>query len=167
MAITTYTTYDTIRALLGVNGRELKDATLALPIYETQFLLELSALDGDVGEVKAQYDTIAGISAGTRSGDQQRFFDLVNLTASYSVARQLLGPDDNAFPLVITDGKASLERRPDNARLREAVEGGYSRFIKRVRALLLVLVPTANVTVPAGRTFISNVGIASDPVTGT
>lgn len=171
MAISNYTTYDTIRALLGVNGRELKDATLALPIYETQFLLELSGVDGDAGEVMVQYDAakalITSEPAGAFSADQKRFYDLVNLLAAYSVARQLLGSDDNAIPLRITDGKAEVERRPDNTRMREAVEGGWTRFMKRLRALLLVLVPTANVTLPAGRTFIASVGIATDPVTGT
>jgi hypothetical protein len=169
MAISDYTTYDTIRALLGVNGRELKDTNLALPIYETQFLLELSDVDSGGGEVMVQYAAIKTIidASGTPTADQKRFYDLVNLLAAYSVARQLLGSDDNAIPLRITDGKAEVERRPDNTRMRDAVEGGWTRFMKRLRALLLVLVPTANVTLPASRTFIASVGIATDPVTGT
>lgn len=166
MAITTYTSYDTIRALFGVTGREMKDATLALDIYETQFLLELSAVDSDEGSVKVQYDTIAAMQAG-RSADQQRFYDIVRLYAAYSVARQILGSDDNAIPLTITDGKASLERRPGNTRMAAAIEGGCNRLMKRLKALLLILVPSANVPATVSRVFISNVSIASDPVTGT
>lgn len=171
MAIIDYTTYDTIRALLGVSGREVKDATLALPLYETQFLLELNDIDSGGGQVKVQYDAIAAILAqqppGTLSTDQQRFYDIVRLLAAYSVAQQFLGPDDNAIPLRITDGKAELERRPDNTRLREAVMGGFGKLLKRLKAALLVLVPSANVPTSAGRTFIASVGIATDPVTGS
>lgn len=167
MALTTYTTYDTIRALFGVTVRELKDEVLSLAIYETQFKLEMDAVDNNGGQVLVQYTAIAGMASQDRSTDQQRFLDLVNLLAAYSVARQLLGSDDNAVPLMISDGKAQVQRRPDNSRLTAAVEGGYNRFLKRLAALLLVLVPGATVTVSPGRTFIASIGIAVDPVIGT
>jgi hypothetical protein len=165
--ITEYTTYDTIRAVLGVSAKEAKDATLALPVFETQFLLEMSDVDAGGGQVMAQYATIKAMTSG-RSADQQRLFDIVGMLAAYSVARQLLTGAPLAVPQRITDGKASIERfdTENFDKVRDGVTGTYGQLMRRLKAVLLVLVPTANVPVAATRTMISSVGLGADPVTG-
>lgn len=168
MALTTYTTYDSIRAILGTSAKELKDAVLALPLFEQQFLLEMGDVDGGVGAVMTQYATIAAIT-GSKTADQQRLFDLVGMLAGYSVARQLLTGGPLAFPQEITDGKASLKRfDTDNfTKVREGVIEMYAALMRRLGAVLAKLDPTAVVFTPPSRTFILASGIASDPVTGT
>lgn len=167
MAITTYTTYDTIRALLGANAREVKDTTLALAVYETQFLLEMSDVDQGGTAVQDEYERITAIDAASRTADERRFFDLVGMIAAYSVARQLLGPDLNLIPDRISDGKAEIDRKPDvNERVRESIVAGYAQLLRRLKALLAILVPGANVATAASRTFIFSTGLGTDPVTG-
>lgn len=168
MAITTYTTYDTIRALLGVTNLEITDATLALPVYETVFLLELSGLDQDGGAAKTEYARIAAITpAENRTANEQAFYDIVGLFAGFSVAQQLLGSAEMFAPKNIKDGKAEIERFQDPFKnLRGAVEGGYNRLRARLLRLLVVLVPGANVAVASSRTNIVSTGLGTDPVTG-
>lgn len=166
MAITAYTTYDTIRVLLGVSSKEIKDATLALAVFESQFLLELSDVDQGGTAVATEYARIVAIAVGSRTANEQRFFDLVNMLAAYSVAKQLLGADGNLIPQRITDGKAELVRRPDvEQRVREAIIASYNQLTRRLKALLLVLVPAADVAATVSRTFILSTGLATDPVT--
>ncbi len=166
MALTAYTTYATIRGLLGVNHLEVKDATLALANFELTFLMEMEDLDSGGGAVKVQYDTVTAIDPGTRTAQQQRFLDLFNLCAAYSVALQLLTSAPMFAPKSLQDGKASLTRF-DNPfeTLRLNVETSYNLLRTRLTTLLGLLDPTAGVTTTTRR-FISAVGLASDPVTG-
>lgn len=45
MLITDYTTYDDVRAVLGVSTDELEDTTLALETYASALLLDLEDVD--------------------------------------------------------------------------------------------------------------------------
>ena len=42
MALLTYTTYDDIRAALGVSSDEIEDATLSLSLYELNLTSDLT-----------------------------------------------------------------------------------------------------------------------------
>lgn len=169
MPITTYTSYDAIRAILGVSPKEIKDETLATDLFVQQFLLEMSDVDGGVGAVMAQYTTVAGAAANTRTADQQRLYDVVRMLAAYSVGRQLLTSGASlAVPQVITDGKASLTRfdTENFDKVRDGVVAAYGQLLRRLKAVLLVLVPTAQVPTSVTRTFITSTGLGTDPVTG-
>jgi hypothetical protein len=166
MALTTYTTYAAIRALLGVASTEITDTVLALPHYDLQFTLDSEDIDGGEGEVLAQYATITAIEAGSRSANQVRFLLLVNLFAAYSVARQLLGSAEMFAPKKITDGSAATERVNDPfSKMREGVNAGYTTVRTRLSDLLVVLVPSANITAATTRTYILASGLGTDPVT--
>lgn len=164
MALTTYTPYDTIRAVLGVSAKELSDATLGLVIWETQFLLEMNDVDGGVGQVISLY---GALPLTGRTTNQQQLFDIVNMLAAYSVARQMLTPASLAVPQKITDGKAAVERFDSSNfdRVRVGVLGTYNQLLARLKAVLLKLAPSAQVTT-TDRTFISSVSTGIDPVTG-
>jgi hypothetical protein len=167
MAITSYTSYDAIRALLGVAATELEDDTLALPMYEDQFLLELSDIDGGGSAVTTLYATILAIEQVDRTTNQQRFFTLVNLLGGYSVARQLLASSELFAPKRITDGAAAVERAGEHYdRLREGIQASYNIVLSRIKTLLATLDGSAEVATRTSRTFITSTGLATDPVTG-
>lgn len=168
MALTTYTTYDTVRALLGVSPKELEDATLALAVWEQQFLLEMLDVDGGQGNVKAQYAIIAALAANARSTDQQQLFDLVNMIAGYSVAKQILTGAPLAFVQQLTDGRAAFHRFEGASfdKVREGVVATLTQLLRRLRAVLTKLVPTATVTAVPQRTYITSTGLGVDPITG-
>lgn len=169
MALADITTYDTIRALLGVSPKELKDETLALDLWEQQFLLEMSDVDAGGGEVDTQYAAVKAIDEGSRTPAQKQFYNVYNMLAGYSVARQLLSPQVMFSPVRITDGRAEIERFKDSNfdHVRIGVQGTYSALLTRLTNLLLTLAPSATVPVPTTRRMISSVGLGTDPVTGT
>lgn len=167
--LTTYTPYDTIRAVLGVSAKELKDAVLAQPLFEQQFLLELGDVDAGGGNVIAQYTIIAAITPTTnRSVNQQRLFDLVGMFAAYSVARQLLTGAPLAIPQNITDGKAALQRfdTENFDKVREGVLAACGTIMARLKATMQILVPAANITPAPDITYAVGAPIGVDPVTG-
>lgn len=163
--LTTYTPYDAIRAVLGVSAKELKDETLGLLIWETQFLLEMSDVDGGVGQVMSLY---TALPATGKSVNQQQLYDLVNMLATYSVARQMLTPASLSFAQKITDGKAAVERfsASNFDRVREGVLGTYNQLLARLKVVLVKLSPSSSISSSADRTFISSVSTGIDPVTG-
>jgi hypothetical protein len=162
--LTTYTPYDSIRAVLGVSAKELKDETLGLVIWETQFLLEMGDVDGGAGQVMALYN---GLPSTGRTVNQQQLYDLVNMLATYSVARQMLTPAPLAVPQKITDGKAAVERfsASNFDRVRDGVLGTYNQLLARLKVVLVKLSPSSQVAA-TDRTFISSVSTGIDPVTG-
>lgn len=166
-ALTTYTTYASVRACLGVSARELKDEQLALSMYADQFELEMNDVDSGEGEVLSQYTTIAALDEGVRTTDQQRFYNILRMLAGYSVARQLCGTLDLFAPKRIEDGRAAVERQTNvSAKTVDGVNSGYDTLLKRLKALLLILVPGANVTATAARNYMLAAGLGTDPVTG-
>lgn len=167
MALSTYTTYDAIRAILGVSPKEIKDATLALDLFEQQFLLEMSDVDSGAGAVMVQYNIVKALTSG-RTADQQRFFDIVNMMAAYSAAKQVLTGAPLAVPQKITDGKASIQRFDTHNfdKVRAGATETYAALLRRLKAVLLTLAPGAAVTSVPARTLILSSALASDPVTG-
>ena len=162
--ITQYTDYDTIRALLGVGRFEVKDETLALSIYENQFLLEL---EGIAVAARTEYDRIKAIAAASRTTNEARYFLLVNMFAGYCVAKQLLSTASMFAPKSYTDGRATMIRAEDPYEAqRNGVDAGFADLRSRISTLLLILVPTAGVVPVPVVTFISSVSTATNPVTG-
>jgi hypothetical protein len=166
--LTDYTSYDAVRAILGVSPKEIKDTALALPQWESQFLLEMGDVDSGVGAVMTEYAVVKAKAPNTRSTNEQRFFDIVNILAGYSTARQLLTGLPLAIPQEITDGKAAVHRfdAKNFEKVRDGVIETYANLLRRLKAVLLILVPTAAVVPTPTRVFAAGVGIGIDPVTG-
>lgn len=164
MALTDYTTYPSIRAVLGVATAEIRDTVLALPLYENALTLDLMTLNPTL---ITQYETIKVIDPSARTALQARFFNLVQLYAAYAVSVQLLGSAEMFAPKKITDGAASMERNVDAwATLRDAVSLAYSRMRGQLLALLEEVDPTQPVPVLTTRRYVSAVALGTDPVTG-
>lgn len=161
MLITDYTTYDDVRAVLGVSTDELEDTTLALETYASALLLDLE--DVDVA-LPATYSALPGTG---RTAAQERFFVTVRLFATYAVARQLTSSLPMFGPKDITDGKAGVTRFADSP-YKETIkrlQAEYDRYRTRLEKAYAGLTAGAyTLTVP---TFLSVASPTSDPVTGT
>lgn len=107
MNLLDFTSYDDIRAALGVSDEELVDATLALDLYSTNLEMELEDINLNL---VTEYDAVSAISVLARTTAQTRFYNLASLFATYAVARQLGGALPMFSPKDITDGKAATAR---------------------------------------------------------
>lgn len=167
--ITDFTTADAIRALLGVSSLEIEDAVILLPNYLLQFQLEVEDIDKGVGGLATHYATVKAITpASNRTAAEQRFFDLYNMFAAYSVARQLLAAVDMFAPQQISDSKAVFARKDEQTlRLEQALMAGCTLVRNRLLAAYLVYAPAADVATTEQRSYVAAVGLGSDPVLGT
>ncbi len=161
MAITTYTTPDEVRAVLGVAPEELEDATILLPIYETQLIEDIYDLGPTLA---ADYATI---KAGAQTPQTTRFVNLVNTWACYDLAQQLLPATPMFAPKTITSDKDTAQRVEDPyALLQERIDSAMSRFEERILALYAILMPGNPAPVPIDRVMVVDVGLSVDPITG-
>lgn len=168
MALLDYTSYDEVRAVLGVSSTELPDRTLAQPLYDTHAEL---ALEDIAPTLPTVYADIVALPSGTATAVQLRLQTLVQLFVPYAVAAKLL----TSLPLFavqsLTDGRAGFDRQ-DNGNIFEGVgedvKAALADIVARLKASFLLvtgLTPTeATVTMPT-LTVASLRGL--DPVTDT
>ena len=160
MALTAYTTYNTVRAVVGLSPKELSDDTLALPLYE-QLLKE--DLDGVASSLNATFVALPGSGL---SAYQQKLKDQVEVFAAYSVAEKLLSPAGIFCPQVMKDGRASRDAGADPyANLRVDVPKMLAVLRTRITVTLNLLAVSST---PVVRTYslTGSTGLAVDPVTG-
>lgn len=161
MLITTFTSYDDIRAALGVSDEELGDETLALQLYEDTLLADLEDISLDLP------DTYATVSAeATPTAVQSRFLREVRSFSTYAVARQLL-PGLPMFGVKsVEDGKARMERFAEAYRATtKTVNDEYDKCKNRLTQALASV--SISGTVSVSRSYMSVVSPVSDPITGT
>lgn len=161
MALKDFTSYDDIRAALGVSSDEIEDATLSLPLYEYNLKAELE-------EVSLTLITDFQALVGDPLTEiEQRLREAVTVFSTYAVASQLTVSLPLFSPKEISDGKAHITRYaqdPYKATI-DAVAAAYAKARARlVAAYAAVLVLDA----PASsyRTYFSVVPSSTDPVTG-
>lgn len=163
MALLTYTTYDDIRAALGVSSDEIEDATLSLALYELNLTSEFEDIDLSL---ESTYATVSALTS--RTDVQERFLQATRLFSTYAVAYQATTSLPLFSPKDITDGKAAFSRYADSPykEVIKRVEQFYGKYKSRLEQAL-----AANNAVSAPsiayRPYLS-VGVpTSDPVTGT
>lgn len=163
MDITDYTTYEDVRATLGVNDMELEDNTLALEVYSLGLQENLNEISPDL---ESTYRDIKTSDEENRSPEETRVYRLTRLYATLSVAR-LLSPALPMFsPKSLSDGKATMSRfsgEPYEKVLKRIAEQ-HDLYRGRLEAALEDL--TSSITSPIEFTALRTVGIAYDPVTG-
>jgi len=120
MALLGYTSYDEIRAALGVNDEELTDEKLGLRIYEDNLATELDEVDAILVE---KYEASVALGEGA-SKAQKRLVASTRLLATYIVARQLSGSLSMFSVKSMSDSKAEVSRFSDP----------YKETIKHVKA---------------------------------
>lgn len=161
--LTKYVQYEEVRAVLGLSTTELPDATLALPMYETQLVLSLEGVGLAVPET---YNTICEIGVDSRSADETRFYDLTRLYSAYAVARSLLTSQQQLTASRLTDGRAEFQRNVVSWEdIKDGIDQALTALGFRLNAALLVLVPTEEERASVIPVLTSAVGLATNPVT--
>ncbi len=161
MSITTYTTFDEVRAALGLDDEELTDSTLGLQIYDDQLNMDFASFSGDI-PTKFQE-----VSAETTKTNQQKLFiSAVRLFATYSVARQVGTALPMLAPKEISDGKALVTRFTSDPYRKTLmmVEDSYNKYRGYVESSFSTLSSSTVVQVPIR--YFGSVGLSVDPVTG-
>ena len=149
-----YTSYDEIRAVLGVSDEELEDSTLSLPMYLTTLTLGLGDIDTTL---ETQYLTLK--AATTLTPKEQKLLDVVSVFSAYAVAQHLLTSMPLFAPKRITDGRAETDRVTDPFKdVRLGVNHTYASLKARLSELL-------EIPVASTRIYFGAVGLAINPVT--
>lgn len=111
MSLTTYCSFDEVRAALGVSPVELSNSVLALPVYEMGLVRELNRLSTSLNPA---FSTVSRLLPADRTSVQQSLYEAVVLFSVYAVASQVGVSLANFAPRSVGDGKASLTRFSDN-----------------------------------------------------
>src|SRR5258706_8040490 len=111
MALTDYTSYAEVRAVLGVAEDEIDDATLGLGVYSLNLLAELEDIADALPE---DYAIVLAITGGDRTEVQRKLYNAVQLFAPYAVGKQLASSLPIFSPHAITDGKSGFTRYSDS-----------------------------------------------------
>ena len=156
-----YTTYDEVRAVLGVSDEELEDATLSLPFYAQQLELELESV---YESLPSTYSTIQAMAPNIRTPQEQKLFDIVQVYSAYATGKILLVSAPRFAPRRISDGRAEVERVTDPfATLRDDLEQALislrARLIKALAALNIEITPAV------GRVYFGAAGLSINPIT--
>lgn len=158
MALTDYTTYDEIRAVLGVSEDELEDRDLALNLRSLELDMDLESVHPNLVTVYELY------KAGPTTQPQRRLVRAVPVFAAYSVARRLLMALPMFAPKTITDGRASQDRTADPYKhLRADLELAYEQVVGIITGALEDLGEVFGVT---GTRIFAATSVTIDPVTG-
>jgi hypothetical protein len=159
----TRTTYEEVRATLGVSDEELENETLDLKVFTDQLELELTDIDPTL---PTTLDTIAALAEASRSAAQKTVFNVANLFVSYAYARILLTSLPLFSPKRVTDGRAEVERHAGMMEdTRDGVYAGYSTLRTRLQNALAALGNGYTAPVATSVAFTASVGLAVDPVT--
>lgn len=160
--LSTYTTPTEVRAALGVSTTELRDVTVELA-------MNVTFLEGDLEEVAEgiveEFATVSGISEGSRTAAQKKFYDLVKLYAPYQIAKRLLVSLPMFGVRSLTDGKAEFQRQDDaHQDVRDGIDAALTSLTFRLRLAYQI---ATGATPTARPVFSTTVGvpIATDPVT--
>lgn len=165
MTILDYTTYDEIRATLGVSATELADTVLSQTQYAVVAVTELEDVNTGIPDL---YTTISAISSGSRTVAQQRFYDYSRLFVTYAIARNLL----TSLPLFsvarLTDGRAEFERQRDIFEdVRLGVESMFNIWRLKLTAANKVIATSDPLYTTAVFAYTASTGLGTDPVTGS
>lgn len=163
--LTDYTTYDDVRAALGVSSDEIEDATLSLDLYFLNLQAELEQVDPNL---PSAFEDLPGV--GSQTPLQSAFYSRTKLFATLCVAKQCTTSLPLFAPKDITDGKAAVGRFQNDPYkdVVASVDVLYSRYrswldqaYKNLQLNQVADVPLPSVTLMAGA------GVSPDPVTGT
>lgn len=164
--LTAYTTYDEVRAALGVAEEEIPDAVLSLPNYELVLQFDLDELGNFNPTMRDLFATVTA-STYAASVNEKRFASILQVYACYVIARHLLNSFEMFAPQIIKDSKTEMGRNADPYKdTRAGVELFYQQMRARLLAAYGVLFPLAAVPVRAPFFALIAVGLAVDPVTG-
>ncbi len=162
MSITTYTTTNSVRAVLGVSEPEIPDTVLVDPIYEVVLKEHLRGLSTTI---RAAF--LAAVADLSPTADETRFVELMQTYAAYQVASQLLGSLPLFAPKLIEDASSKMDRITDPfASLRESLAASLAWLRGVLLEAYEVLVPAEPAPSAVARTLVVNVPLGTNPITG-
>ena len=160
LPITNYTSYDSVRAALGVSSDDLEDATLALDIYADALELEL---DEVATNFWTQY-TLAH-DAATPTADQAKLLTVTRLFATYAIAKHLTGSLPLFAAKQITDSKAGMQRFDNPYRdTIKSINDQYGTLRTRLANAVATLISSSRTSVTPVYFAVANP--SDDPITG-
>lgn len=160
----TYTTPETVRALLGISRFEVKDEQFLLPLYDT---VADDALESLNSSLAANFAAVVLVNVASRTALQKRFYAAAQLYVALAVALYLLPSLPMAAPRKVGDGAAVQERVNDPyALLVDSLSGTLAAMGIKLLALLVLIDPTAPGAAIPARVYAVSVGLVFDPVTG-
>lgn len=160
MALTAFTTYDDVRAALGVTTKDLPDGTLGLAYYEDSLIEGLDDVHTSLVQAFEEAN-----SAEPQTQAQARLARSTRLYATLVVAKAALPALRMAAPQQVTDGKAAMSRFNDPLiELERRIDDNCAKARNKVDAALQLVLTSATTTV--SRVWFSVVSPAEDPVTG-
>ena len=159
MALTPYTTPESVRAVCGISEDEIEDGTLNLEVYELM-------LERDLREVRSTLPEDYALWQSSPTEAQARVLKAVRLFAAHSVARNLSAALPLLAPKDIGDGKATTSRFADAPYLEviRRVEAEFARARANLEEALEGVSVSGNTT--AARTLFAVSTPSYDPVTG-
>ncbi len=164
MAITTYTAYSDVRAVLGVSQNELSDATLGLSVYELNLKAEFRLIGSGI---PALFATVSSaVEAGTATDAEVVFYETTQLFSTYAVAKQLGSSLPLFSPKEMSDGQSMMQRfgvNPYQTTLDKVAEM-YNRARDSLASAYATLDNSS--TSSTLRTYMRVSTPSSDPVTG-
>lgn len=148
MSLTTYCNFDEARSALGVNDLELKDAVLALPVYEMGLVRELNKLSTSLN---AAFLGIALTAPASRTTGEAALHDAVRLFSVYAAAKQVGVSLANFAPKDVGDGKATISRFAGEpfTKVLDRVDGYYQALRDELRVAYAAF---ASLTAPVAST---------------
>lgn len=166
--LTQYTSYDEIRAAIGVAQEEIEDDVLSLPNYELILGFDLDELGDFTPTVQALFlALIDNTVTPSPTVNEARFVSIMQVYAPYVIARHLLRTLTMFAPKLIKDSKTEMDRMTDPyADTKVAVESFYQLMRTRLLAAYGVLYPSTTFAVIKTPVPLIAVGLAADPVTG-
>lgn len=153
-AITTYTSYDAVRAVLGIDDTDIPDAVISLEMYaqalERTFRLTVPTAHeiGGAGSLLSRFadlDAKVDIETPTATDEETFYYGQIKLFATQLVARELLPGLSAALKRSESDGKASATRFSSEATFRDIA----SRVIDSVAGTRFFIM---NAEMPSGAT---------------
>lgn len=167
MALTDFTTYDDIRAALGVSSEEIEDATLSLALYEYGLISDLEDIE-PTGALRSEFATVAAIDPGDRTDVQSRFYQAMVMFSTYAVAKHLTTALPLFSPQDHTDGKAGFSRyasSPYKDTINE-VKAQFERYKQRVEAAYAAVTSTSNASATVNRVLFAKSTPSTNVITG-
>lgn len=157
--LTAFTTYDSVRAVIGVSDEELEDATLAEVIYYVQLSEKLLSLSSTM---ETDFLTLPG----SPSAAQIRFGNLVKTYSAYFIASLLLGALPMFAPKAVKDSQEGFTRIDDPYKnIGIDVNFALGQLQTLLEAAYAVVLGVGAKTVTP-RVMQVSTGLAVDPVTG-
>ncbi len=159
--LTDYTTYNDLRAALGVSSTDLTDEVLSLNLYELILKQEFENIDLTL---ESTYITTEALTTPTAA--EMRFLAATDLFATYAVAKHLTASLPMFSFKQLTDGKAQGTRfdnpyKDTVAYVKSQYDAAKSKLVEAFAAVGTTVTPTVT------KSYFSIVSPSTDPVVGT